>query len=141
MHERVGPELPARGESDKHEDHERQPVQVTKYGVNGRPAPVVRNDTLAVRLYPSTLLVADGPDQLAREGRENHWDFNPDYAEAINGTAPAAPHLYDPPKLIVPDERWWDLLAISAALRDRHFPTAIRAAATAWTGQLGDSHR
>ena len=91
----------------------------------------VRNDTLAVRLYPSVLLVADGPDQLSREGRENHWDLNPDYAETIDGTAPAAPHLDGGPTLIVPDERWWDLLAISAALRDRHFPTAVRAAAPA----------
>jgi MFS family permease len=33
------------------------------------------------------------------------------------------------PQLIVPTGRWWDLLAISAALRDRHFPRAIRAAA------------
>jgi len=91
----------------------------------------VRNDTQAVSLYPLVLLVADGPDQLSREGRENHWDFNPDYAETIDGTAPAAPHLHGGQMLIVPDERWWDLLAISAALRDRHFPTAIRAAATA----------
>ncbi len=92
----------------------------------------VRNDTLAVRLYPSVLLIADGPDQLSRTGRDNRWDFNPDYAETIDGTAPAAPHLDSGgPQLIVPDERWWDLLAISAALRDRHFPRAIRAAAQA----------
>lgn len=91
----------------------------------------VRNDTLAVSLYPSVLLIAEGPDQLSREGRANHWDFNPDYAETIDGTAPAAPHLDGGPKLIVPDERWWDLLAISAALRDRHFPAAVRAAAAA----------
>lgn len=92
----------------------------------------VRNDTLAVHLYPSVLLLADGPDQLSREGPGNWWDYNPDYAETIDGTAPAAPHLDGGgPTLIVPEERWWDLLAISAALRDRHFPTALRAAATA----------
>jgi hypothetical protein len=92
----------------------------------------VRNDTLAVHLCPSVLLLADGPDQLSREGLGNWWDYNPDYADTIDGTAPAAPHLDGgEPKLIVPDERWWDLLAISAALRDRHFSTAIRAAATA----------
>lgn len=91
----------------------------------------MRNDTLAVRLYPSVLLLADGPDQLSREGLGNWWDYNPDYASTIDGTAPAAPHLEGGgPNLIVPEERWWDLLAISAALRDRHFPTAIRAAAT-----------
>lgn len=92
----------------------------------------VRNDTLAVHLYPSVLLLADGPDQLSREGRGNWWDYNPDYAETIDDTVPAAPHHVGAgPKLIVPEERWWDLLAIAAALRDRHFPTAIRAAATA----------
>jgi hypothetical protein len=94
----------------------------------------VRNDTLAVNLYPSVLLIADGADHLSREGRENRWDFNPDYAETINGTAPAAPHLGDGPELIVPDERWWDALATSATLRDRHFPAAIRAAGAAGTG-------
>jgi hypothetical protein len=90
----------------------------------------VRNDTVAVQLYPSVLLLADGPDQLSRIGRDNRWDFNPDYAETIDGTGPAAPHLDGGgPQLIVPTGRWWDLLAISAALRDRHFPRAIRAAA------------
>ena len=92
----------------------------------------VRNDTVAVRLYPSVLLVAEGPDQLSRIGRDNRWDFNPDYAETIDGTGPAAPHLdIGGPQLIVPEERWWDLLAVSAVLRDRHFPRAIRAAARA----------
>jgi hypothetical protein len=90
----------------------------------------VRNDTLAVQVYPSVLLLADGPDQLSRIGRDNRWDFNPDYAETIDGNSPAAPHLDGGgPQLIVPNGRWWDLLAISAALRDRYFPEAIRAAA------------
>ena len=91
----------------------------------------VRNDTLAVSLYPSVLLVADGPEQLSREGRSNRWDFNPDYADTIDGTATAAPHLdrARASDLLVPEERWWDLMAISAVLRDRHFPTAIAAAA------------
>jgi len=92
----------------------------------------VRNDTLAVHLYPSVLLLAEGPDQLSREGLGNRWDYNPDYATSIDGNAPAAPHLGgDGPTLIVAAERWWDLLAISAALRDRLFSTAIRAATTA----------
>jgi hypothetical protein len=92
----------------------------------------VRNDTLAVGLYPSVLLIAEGPDQLSRTGGDNRWDFNPDYADTIDDKAPAAPHLDNGgPQLLVPDERWWDLLAISAALRDRHFPGAIRAAAQA----------
>ncbi len=92
----------------------------------------VRNDTLAVHLYPSVLLLAEGPDQLSREGLGNRWDYDPDYATSIDGSAPAAPHLGgDGPTLIVAEERWWDLLAISAALRDRLFSTAIRAATTA----------
>jgi hypothetical protein len=90
----------------------------------------VRNDTLAVQLYPSVLLLADGSDQLSRTGADNRWDFNPDYAETIDGSEPAAPHLAgERPDLLVPAERWWDLLAVSAAVRDRHFPSAIRAAA------------
>jgi hypothetical protein len=90
----------------------------------------IRNDTLAVGLYPSVLLVADGPDQLSIVGRDNRWDFNPDFAEVIEGTAPVAPHLEDDgADLIVPEDRWWDLLAVSAALRDRQFPGAIRSAA------------
>lgn len=88
----------------------------------------VRNDTLAVRLHPLILLVTEGPDQLLREGRGNHWDFNPDYAEAIDGSSPAAPHLGERPPLTIPQERWWDALATSAALRDRHFPSAVSAA-------------
>lgn len=91
----------------------------------------VRNDTLAVRIYPSVLLLAEGPAQLSRIARDNRWDFNPDYAEVIVATGPIAPHLDgNGPELIVPAGRWWDLLAVSAALRDRHFPTAIHAAAS-----------
>ncbi len=90
----------------------------------------VRNDTLAVQLYPSVLLVGEGSDQLLVTGRDNRWDFNPDFAEAIDEATPIAPHLDDEgPELILPDDRWWDLLAVSAALRDRHFPGAIRSAA------------
>lgn len=89
----------------------------------------IRNDTLAVQLYPSVLLVGDGPDQLSITGRDNRWDFNPDFAEVIDGTSSVAPHLEDDgPDLIVPEDRWWDLLAVSAVLRDRHFPGTIRRA-------------
>ncbi|HEY0712549.1 MAG TPA: restriction endonuclease, partial [Polyangia bacterium] len=49
----------------------------------------VRNDTLAVDLYPSVLLLGPGPDQLSRDGGGNSWDYNPDYADVIDGTAPA----------------------------------------------------
>jgi hypothetical protein len=90
----------------------------------------VRNDTLAVGLIPSVLLPADGPDQLSRIGRDNRWDFNPDYADVIDGPGPAAPHLAsDEPRGIIPAERWWDLLATSATLRDRTFAAAVKSAA------------
>jgi hypothetical protein len=90
----------------------------------------VRNDTHGVELYPSVLWVAEGPDQVSRVSQDNRWELNPDYAESIDGTAAAAPHLDRPgPRLIVPAGRWWDLLAISAAVRDRHFAAGIRAAA------------
>ncbi len=90
----------------------------------------IRNDTLAVEIYPSVLLPADGPDQLSRVGHDNRWDINPDYSDAIDGTAPAAPHLCGQgAHPIIPLERWWDLLAVSSALRDRHFPVATRASA------------
>jgi hypothetical protein len=92
----------------------------------------IRNDILAVQAYPLVLLVAEGPDHLSRIGLDNRWDFNPDYADTLEGATPAAPHLDGlVRKLIVPDGRWWDLLAISAALRDRHFPSGISAAAQA----------
>lgn len=90
----------------------------------------VRNDTLAVQLYPSVLLVGEGPDQLSITGPTNRWDFNPDFAEVIDGMSPVAPHLGDDASnLIVPEDQWWGLLAASAALRDRHFSKAIRSAA------------
>lgn len=89
----------------------------------------VRNEALAVGMYPTVLVLADGAAGLNRDGEGNRWDVNPDYAETLDGAGPAAPHLGDTPVGPVPEDRWWDLLAISAALRDRHFPVAIRASA------------
>jgi hypothetical protein len=41
-------------------------------------------------------------ETLGRVDRSNRWDFNPDFAEVINGTSPVAPHLHDEgPDLIV----------------------------------------
>jgi hypothetical protein len=87
----------------------------------------IRNDTLAVGLYPSVLLPGAGPDWLSRTGLANRWDFNVVYADELQGDGPAAPHLSDdtgPSPL--PAESWWDGLAVSAALRDRHFPAVLR---------------
>ena len=88
----------------------------------------IRNDTLAVGLYPTVLLPAEGPDRFLRTGLSNRWDFNADYAEELSTDAPAAPHLAGVEAQAIPDNRWWDYLALSAALRDRHFPAAIAAA-------------
>jgi hypothetical protein len=87
----------------------------------------IRNDTLAVSLYPSVLTPGNGPDWLSRTGLNNRWDFNAAYADVIPHEGPAAPHLTisetEPP---IPFESWWDGLAVSAAVRDRHFPRVIR---------------
>lgn len=87
----------------------------------------IRNDTLAVGLYPSVMIPGRGPDWLSRTGLSNRWDFNPDYADELTKEGPIAPHLDisdgTPP---IPRERWWDGLAVSAAMRDRHFPRVLR---------------
>lgn len=87
----------------------------------------IRNDTLAVGLCPSILVPGDGTDWLSRTGLKNRWDFNAAYADELTRTAPVAPHLglseEAPP---IPRERWWDGLAVAAAVRDRHFPRVIR---------------
>ena len=76
------------------------------------------------------LLTEDDRDALLVEGDQNRWDYNPDYAESLEGDSPAAPHLAEDEtsRALAANGRWWDLLAASAALRDRHFVAAIRAA-------------
>ena len=90
----------------------------------------VRNDIQAVRLYPSVLLTGDSRDQFLLEGEGNRWDYNPDYADELQEGAAAAPHLAEETtgRALAAEGRWWDLLAVSAVLRDRHFVAAIRAA-------------
>ncbi len=87
----------------------------------------VRNDTLAVGLYPSVMIPGNGTDWLSRTGLKNRWDFNAAYADELTKESNAAPHLElsdgAPP---IPGERWWDGLAVAAAVRDRHFPRVIR---------------
>lgn len=91
----------------------------------------IRNDTLAVRLTPDVLLTDDTADQFSRTGFGNRWDHNPDYTDELRQDEPAAPHLCEAEseRTLVMSGRAWDLLAVSAALRDRHFPAAIRAVA------------
>ncbi|MBO9533766.1 MAG: hypothetical protein J7513_12425 [Solirubrobacteraceae bacterium] len=85
----------------------------------------IRNDTLAVGLYPTVLLPGKGSDWLLRTGLGNRWDVNAAYADEIVAGQPAAPHLAATDDGPVPADYWWDALAVSAATRDRHFPDAI----------------
>ncbi len=90
----------------------------------------IRNDIQAVRMYPSVLLTDDARDQMLVEGEQNRWDYNPDYAVALEEGVAAAPHLAEEvsDRALAAAGRWWDLLAVSAVLRDRHFVAGIRAA-------------
>lgn len=82
------------------------------------------NDILAVNAYPIALSCR-GVDRYLRTGRSNRWDYNPDYADEL-GEHPAAPHLDVADRVAGLNRRdAWDLLAVSSALRDRHFPEAI----------------
>lgn len=83
------------------------------------------NDVRAVNAYPMVLSGVHGVDRYLRAGHSNRWDHNPDYADEL-GDNPVAPHLDIAgvaPGLSQRDA--WDLLAVSAALRDRHFTDAI----------------
>lgn len=87
----------------------------------------IRNDTIAVGLYPTVLIPGDeGADWLSREGFKNRWDFNVAYSDEMVDGHLVAPHLdFSDSRLPIPSARWWDALAVSAAIRDRHFPRAI----------------
>jgi len=57
---------------------------------------------------------------------DNRLDPNVDFAEALDDAAVAAPHHADAAgKDLAEADRLWDLLAISSALRDRHFYRAL----------------
>ena len=89
----------------------------------------IRNDHLAARVVPVVLRCPDGPDQYVLTGEANRWELNPDYPDAL----PSDRHLdiphhneADNPRALIRAGRPWDLLAVSASLRDRHFFDAIR---------------
>jgi hypothetical protein len=93
----------------------------------------VRNDVLAVGLYPSVLIPGEGTDWLSRTGLKNRWDFNPAYVDELTQGTLVAPHLeFSDEAPPIPRERWWDGLAVSAAVRDRHFPRVIRDCIDSW---------
>jgi hypothetical protein len=88
----------------------------------------IRNDMLVVGIQPDVLLTADGPDRFLRTGLNNRWQLNADYADELEEAASAAPHLQlaAANSATLAEGSAWVLLAVSAALRDRHFPSAIR---------------
>jgi hypothetical protein len=84
----------------------------------------VHNDVRAVNAVPAVLVPGEGAERYQRTGLHHRWDFNPDYADELTETEPAAPHLPSIDAAVAPTDAW-RLLAISSALRDRHFPDAI----------------
>lgn len=93
------------------------------------------NDFEAVRLYPSVLRVAAGPDSFIRTGLANRLDPHVDFAEALACDGNLASHHADTAGTeMVNSGAGWELLAISSALRDRHFVRAFAPLLTAGEG-------
>jgi hypothetical protein len=86
----------------------------------------VHNDVRAVNAFPSVLIPGGGPERYQRTALHHRWDYNPDYADEISETEPAAPHLASIDATPTRTDAW-RLLAVSSALRDRYFPDAIGA--------------
>jgi len=87
----------------------------------------IRNDLLAVRVHCPVLLTGNGPDRYDKPAVNARWDLDADYADELTDD-PAAPHLAQAPEdEMVARGRWWELLAVSAVLRERWFPVAIGA--------------
>lgn len=88
----------------------------------------IRNDHLAAGLVPVVLRCPDGPDQYILTGETNRWELNPEYPDALpQDRLLEIPHHREArnPRQLVREGRAWDALAVSAALRDRHFLDAI----------------
>lgn len=87
------------------------------------------NDIGAVRLNPWILRLADGTDQYLSTGLANRLDPSADFAEELpEDPDEAAPHHADPTGRELSEAgRAWDLLAVSSALRERWFWSALRA--------------
>lgn len=89
------------------------------------------NDVEAVGIYPRALRLADGPDQFDRAGMDNRLDPNVDFAESLDSVLPIAPHHADTAgRELCEAGRAWDLLAVSSAVRDRHFYCTFEAMAS-----------
>lgn len=84
--------------------------------------PDVFNDISAVGIYPRVLRLGGGADQFLRTGIGNRLDPHVDFAVKLDDKSLTAPHHADASgQELRGSGRSWDLLAISAALRDRHF--------------------
>ncbi len=98
----------------------------------------IRNDHIAARIVPVVLRCPDGPDQYVLTGEANRWELNPDYPDALHlNRRLDIPHHreIDEPRALVNAGRPWDLLAVSASLRDRHFLDAVSASLDAINGK------
>jgi Restriction endonuclease len=94
-----------------------------------KPYEDIRNDQLAVGIVPAILRCPDGGDQYLATGEANRWELNPEYPDQLpRGGDLDIPHHRESatPRKLVREGRAWDLLAISSALRDRHFLDAIQ---------------
>jgi hypothetical protein len=90
----------------------------------------IRNDQLAVDVTPMVLRCPDSADQYMLTGLGNRWELNPAYPDELPRKATVgAPHFNEDAasRQLLRLDRPWDLLAVSSALRDRHFVGAMRA--------------
>jgi hypothetical protein len=89
----------------------------------------IRNDLIAVRVVPRVLRCPDTADQYSMIGEGNRWELNPAYPDELPRTGPLGPahHAEDEHfRQLLREGRPWELLAVSSALRDRHFVGAMR---------------
>jgi hypothetical protein len=88
----------------------------------------IRNDQLAVHLVPTILRCAQDADQYRLTGSGNRYELNPEFPDPLDAKALAEMphHRDDHHRKLLTIDRPMDLLAVSAALRDRYFAGAIR---------------
>ena len=88
----------------------------------------IRNDQLAVHLVPTILRCSQDADQYRLTGSDNRYELNPEFPDLLDVNAMAAMphHRDDEDRKLLTIDRPMDLLAVSAALRDRYFCGAIR---------------
>jgi hypothetical protein len=103
-----------------------------------------RNEFLAVGLSTPFLYCPDGLAQFQTEDAELRLEVNTPYADVWAPTddwKTAPHHVAEPDRHLCGIGRSWDLLASSAAQRDRHFLSAIRTLLRPSGGLLHDARR